>query len=140
MFSKTNLVSTLVTTVWGFLGGYLLWGIIGDPMLADHLGSATGVMREEPDFVHLILGCLVVGFAFSTTYSKWARGHHSLSEGAQFGLWIGLILGLGSGLIDYSTGNILDIVGTLMNSVIYIVHFVIMGILASLVYSKMSST
>jgi len=36
MFSKTNLISTLATAVWGFLGGYLIWGLILDPFNADH--------------------------------------------------------------------------------------------------------
>jgi hypothetical protein len=31
MFSKSNLISTLVTAIWGFFGGWLLWGIIGGP-------------------------------------------------------------------------------------------------------------
>ena len=85
-----------------------------------------------------ILGCVIVGFAFSTMYSKWSRGHHSISEGAQFGIWLGVLMGLGSGLIDFATANLLDISGTLINAVIYIVHFAIMGVVASLVYSKFS--
>ena len=138
MFSRTNLISTLATAVWGFLGGYLLWGLIGDPILKNHM-NISELMRETPDMVILGLGCLVVGFAFSTIFSKWARGHHSLAEGASFGLWIGILLGLGEGLIDFSTANMLDMTGTLINTVIYIVHFVVMGIIASLVYDKFAS-
>ncbi len=140
MFSKTNLVSTLVAGLWGFFGGYLLWGIIGDPMLVDYMGTATGVMKETPDFAHLALGCLIAALAFSSVYSKWARGAHSASQGMQFGVWIGVLLGLGSGLIDFATANILDLSGTLINAVIYVVHFAVMGVLVSLVYNKMSSS
>ncbi|WP_303318275.1 hypothetical protein Q4Q34_10775 [Flavivirga abyssicola] len=135
MFSKTNLISTIITTIWGFLGGWLLWGIIGDPMLADHTFS-SGLMKEAPDMALLFIGCLVVGFAFSTMYSKWARGSHGISQGAQFGIWIGILIGLGSGLIDYSTSNLLDLSGTIINAAIYIVHYAVMGILASLIYGK----
>ena len=138
MFSKTNLISTLVTTIWGFFGGYLLWGLIGDPILKDHAVSA-GLMKDPPDFMHLIIGCLIVGFAFSTMYSKWARGTHNSSQGAQFGIWLGILIGLGSGLIDFSTANLLDLSGTFINAVIYIVHFAIMGVLASIVYSKIKT-
>ncbi|TGV04159.1 hypothetical protein [Flavivirga rizhaonensis] len=135
MFSKTNLISTIITTIWGFLGGWLLWGIIGDPMLADHTVS-SGLMKEVPDMALLTIGCLVVGFAFSTMYSKWARGSHGIFQGVQFGIWIGILIGLGSGLIDYSTSNLLDLSGTIINAAIYIVHYSIMGILASLIYGK----
>ena len=138
MFSKTNLISTIVTTLWAFLGGYLLWDTIGGSLMSEH-ETIVGLLKAEPDFLHLVLGCLVTAFVFCTVYSKWARGHHSLSEGAQFGLWIGLLMGVGSGLINYATSNMMDISGTMINAVLYIVYFVIMGILTSLVYGKMSS-
>ena len=138
MFSKTNLISTLVATLWGFFGGWILWGMIGDPILAEHV-STTSIMKEMPDFPILVIGCLIVGFAFSTTYSKWARSTHGVSNGAQFGIWLGILVGLGGGLIDHSTSNILDLAGTIINSIIYIIHFAIMGILVSLVYGKFNS-
>lgn len=135
MFSKTNLISTLVTGLWAFLGGWLLWGMLGDPLLKDHVVT-PGIMKPEPDMVHLIIGCFVMAFAFSTIYSKWARGHHSVSQGLQYGLWLGILSGLGEGLIDYSTANLVDITGTFINAVIYIVFYGIMGALASVIYGK----
>jgi len=81
MFSKTNLISTIVAALWGFFGGWLLWGMIGDPMLVDHTLTA-GLMKEMPDMTVLAVGCLIVGFAFSAMYSKWARGAHGTSQGA----------------------------------------------------------
>jgi len=137
MFSKTNLISTLITGLWAFFGGYLLWGFIGEPLLADHM--MPGLMKDPPDFLHLALGCLIMAFAFSVIYSKWARGAHSISQGIQFGIWLGILIGLGSGLIDYATGNMDDITGTLGNAVIYIVFFAVMGALVSLIYSKIKS-
>ncbi|MFG6685717.1 hypothetical protein ACGK9U_03985 [Mariniflexile sp. HNIBRBA6329] len=138
MFSKSNLISTLVTTLWGFLGGWLIWGIIGDPILKEHISNAD-LMKEMPDMPLLALGCLIVGFAFSTMYSKWANSTHSAAIGATFGIWLGILTGLGDGLIDHATANIIDLSGTLINAVLYIIHFAIMGVLASLVYNKFSS-
>lgn len=140
MFSKKNLISTLVTAIWAFLGGYLLWGILGDPFLMEHLGSGAGTMQETPDFLYLIIGCVILACAFSTIYSKWGRDSYSATNGAQFGIWLGILLGFGSGIIDYATANILDMTGTLVNGVIYIVFFIVMGVLAGLVYSKMASS
>lgn len=136
MFSKANIISTIVTTIWGFAGGYILWGLVGDPYLQDHLGSATGVMKEMPDMLYLVLGCLVQGFAFSTIYGKWANGTFNAANGLNFGLWTAIIIGIGGGLIEFATGNILDMTGTVANAVIYIIFFVVMGALAGLVYKK----
>ena len=139
MFSKTNLISTVVTALWAFLGGYLLWGVLALSYLSDHLGTATGTMKETPDFLVLAFGCLVVGFAFSSLYGKWARGAHSASQGAQFGNWVGILIGFGGGVIDFATSNLLDMSGTFVNAIIYIIYFIIMGILASMVYKKVGA-
>lgn len=136
MSSKTNLIAYLSAALWAYFGGFLLWGIIGDPLLIDHLGSATGVMKDMPDHTHLVLGCLILAIAFTIIYSKWARGHHSASEGAQFGLLMGILTGFGSGMIDFSTTNILAFSGFLINALIYIVYYVIMGVILSMVYKK----
>jgi hypothetical protein len=138
MFSKSNLISTVVTALWGFFGGWLIWGIIGDSILKEHISTAN-LMKEMPDMPLLALGCLIVGFAFSTIYSKWANGTHSVTIGATFGIWLGILIGLGDGLIDNATANIIDLPGTLIDAVLHIIHFIILGILASLVYSKFGS-
>ena len=140
MFSKANIISSIVTTIWGFAGGYLLWGLIGDPLLADHMGSATGLMKDPPDMVHLGIGTLIQGFAFSALYGKWANGTFSAANGLNFGLWFAILVGLGAGLINFATSNMLDITGTFMNALIYAVFFIVMGALAGLVYKKASGS
>ena len=139
MFSKTNIIATIVNAIWAFAGGYLLWGIIADPYLSTQT-KLSGVMKEAPDFMWLAIGCLIMAFAFSTIYSKWARGAHSNSQGIQFGAWLGLLIGGGSGIIDYATANIMGLKGTAVNAVVYIVFFAVMGLLASLIYSKVKTT
>ncbi|MBT8253418.1 MAG: hypothetical protein KJN68_05550 [Bacteroidia bacterium] len=138
MFSRTNLLATLAATIWGVLGGFLLWGIIADPILNDYMGTATGVMRETPDFLYVVLGSLFTAFAFSTIYSKWARGKHSLSNGAKYGLWMGIFVGFGDRLIEFGVSNLLDITGTVFNGIIYVIFFLVMGLIVSLVYGKLS--
>ena len=137
MFSKQNLISTVVTFLWAFFGGFLLWGILLDPFLMEHLGSATGVPKTDPDYLHLVIGCLINGFAFSTIYGKLTAAH-SIAKGIKLGLWIGILIGFGNGLIDLSTTNIMDLTGTLVNGLTYIVYFIVMGALASIVYKKTS--
>ena len=139
MFSKANIISTIVATVWGVAGGYLLWGVVGDPLLMDHLGSASGVMKEMPDMLHLTLGCLIQGLIFSAIYGKWANGTYGASNGLTYGALVGILVGFGGGLINFATGNMLDLTGTLLNGVIYIVFFAVMGALAGLVYQKFAN-
>lgn len=138
MFSKSNLISILVTAIWAFFGGFLLWGILADSYLSNHMGSANITMMEVPDYTHLIIGCVVLAIAFSTIYSKWSNNSHSILQGVEFGFWIGILIGFGIVLIDFSTVGVLDIKGSLVNGLIYVVHFVVMGVLASIVYSKTS--
>ncbi len=140
MFSKSNLISTLVTALWAYFGGYLVWVIIATPLMEGHNGTATGVWKEAPDTLHLIIGCIVLAFAFSTIYSKWASGSHALSNGAQFGLWIAVLLGLGIGMIDLSISNVTDLTGMFIGAGLSVVFYAVMGVLASLVYGKLSSS
>lgn len=140
MFTKTNIISALVAAVWGYLGGWLLWGIIVDPILTEHSGMATSVMREMPDMVHLVIGCLIVGLVFATIYSKWGSSGYGASSGMQYGVWIGLLLGLGEGMVNFAVMDILDITGTLINAGTYVVFYAVMGLLVGLVYGKMTKT
>jgi len=141
MFSKTNLISTIIVALWAFLGGFLIWAVIIDPFLVDHLGTATGVMKDQDDIImlYVALGSLIVGLAMSTLYSKWANGSHSMGQGANFGSCVGIIVGFGDRLVEYGVANVLDLTGTLVNGIAYVVFFSVMGILASIVYAKLES-
>lgn len=135
MFSKSNLLSTLVAAVWSLLGGWLLWGIVADPILAEHL-TTEGIMKETPDFMYLTIGCIIQGFILSTIYGRWGNGIYGASTGLKFGFWIGLLGGFGEGFINFATSNMLDLQGTLINAVVYIVFYAIMGLLIGFVYQK----
>jgi hypothetical protein len=50
MFTKTNLISTIVAAIWSLMGGYLLWEILAEKFMSNHMGPATGVLKENPDF------------------------------------------------------------------------------------------
>jgi len=49
-------------------GGFLLWAVLAENFMDNHMGMATGVMKENSDFSILALGCLVQGFAFSDIF------------------------------------------------------------------------
>lgn len=139
MFSKANLVSTLVTAIWGYFGGWLIWGMLVDPILTEHTSAAaSGIMREMPDMVHLIIGCLIVGFFLSSIYNKWGSTNYGPSGGFTFGIMIGVLMGFGEGMVNFAVMDMMDLTGTLINAITYAVFYGIMGLLAGLVYSKVS--
>jgi hypothetical protein len=108
----------------------LLWGYLGSSLFSTP-NSNTG------DLPHVIIACVISAFAVSTIYSKWAGGDYSLSRGATYGLWIGIMIGFGERWYDYAyqmyTSTLND---AIINGVLNIVFAVILGILISLVYEK----
>lgn len=136
MFTKTNLISTIVTAIWGFMGGYLLWGVLADSFLNSHLGTAAGVAKDVPEWGLLALGCLIQAFAFSSIFRHWGESRYTTSDGMKYGILIGVLVGLGNELINHATTNVLDLTGALVNGLIYIVFYAIMGFLAGLIYNK----
>jgi len=130
MFSKTNLISTVVGTIWAYVSGLLLWNYLGASLFSNP-SSNPG------DTLHVIIACVISAFAISTIYSKWAGGDHSLTKGATYGLWIGILIGFGERWYDYAfqmyTATLNDaIIGGVMN-LVYGVGF---GVLISMVYGK----
>ncbi|HMB99607.1 MAG TPA: hypothetical protein VKN14_01080 [Flavobacteriaceae bacterium] len=130
MFSKTNLISTLLGAIWLYFGGYFLWEVVGSSLFSSS-------QENNPEHLHLIIACLISAFAFSTIYSKLA-GSNSTSQGAQFGLWVGILIGFGERWFDlaFSMMNLND---TIVNGVLNLVVFVVLGIVVSLVSGKFAS-
>ena len=135
MFSKANIVSTVVTAIWGMGGGFLLWGILADPYFVDHV-LTPGLMKVDILPVYLALGCLIQAFGFSSIYRKFGASNYGSASGLNMGLLVGIMIGAGEKLIDYATANMLDLQGTLVNFIVYIVFFGITGLLAGIVYKK----
>jgi len=139
MFSKTNLISTIVGAIWSYVGGWLLWSKLGASLFEGHEGTATGLWKETPDVVHNIIAGVIVAFALSTIYSKLSTTAHSISHGATFGLLVGLFIGFGERWYDFAFANMMDMTGSIINGVLNLVFYCIMGILISVVYDKVKS-
>ncbi|MDT0606696.1 hypothetical protein [Croceitalea rosinachiae] len=136
MFSKSNLLATLTGGVAMFVLGYVLWGMLGETLNGDNV--LNNVMKVEPDFIHLFFGCLISAFAMSTIYGKWARGHHSAKEGAEFGIWVGVFVGVGMGLIFFATSTMMNFTGHLIDAVLNIIYYLVIGIIIALIYKATS--
>ena len=134
MFSKSNLLATLVGGVVMFFLGYLIWGVATADFFEEH--AIVNIMKEVPNLGLIALGNIVGAFVLSSLYSKWARGHHSLGEGFQFGAWVGAFVGISMGLVMYATSNWMDSTGHIAEAIIDIIYYGIVGAVIALVYQK----
>lgn len=134
MFSKSNLLATLAGAIVMFFLGYLIWGMATVEFFEEH--TLVNVMKEVPNMGLIALANLIAVFALSTLYSKWARGHHSIGQGFQYGAWIGVFVGIGMGLLQYATTNFMDMTAYVVEAVIDIIFYGIIGIVISVVYQK----
>lgn len=134
MFSKSNLIATLVAAIVMFFLGYLIWGIATVDFFEEH--TIINSMKEVPNLGLIALGNLVAAFVLSSLYSKWARGHYSVSGGFQFGAWIGVFVGIGMGLVWYATAEWMDLTGHVAEAIIDIVYYGIIGAVIALIYQK----
>lgn len=132
MFTKQNLLATLAGFVVMFLLGYAIWGVATVDFYESH--TLTNILKDPPDMLFIVLGNLIAAFALSSLYGKWARGVHSFSEGFQFGAWIGIFMGLGMGLLWYGIWELMDITAHLVEAVLDIVYYGIIGAVIAIVY------
>jgi hypothetical protein len=139
MFSKPNIISTLIATIWAYMGGYLLWDVIGGPLLKDHKGSAMNVEKFEPDMLLMLAACAITAFAFSTIYGKVTSKKHSVGSGISYGFLISLF-GISYAMINYSMTNLMDASGALYDSVLNVIYYLIMGAIVGIVYRSFDSS
>ncbi len=132
MFSKQHLLATVVATVTMFILGYLIWGVATVDYFEGH--TVNNVMKDPPLFPWIIAGNLIASFALCVIYGKWARGYHSMGGGFQFGIWVGILVGLGTGLVWYATTEMMDLQGHLVSAVLDIVYYGIVGMVIGLMF------
>jgi ABC-type amino acid transport system permease subunit len=135
MFSKSNLLATIVGAIFLFIGGYLIWGVLTVDFFAQHVGSATGVSKE-PDMLFIAIGCIIEAFFLSTIYGKWANSIHSAKEGFVFGAFIGAFFGFGEGMIWYGTTNLSDLTGVLTSGLLNTIFVGIAGVIVAMIYKS----
>ena len=141
MLSKSRILSTLGGFIFIFLGPWMFYTFIANSFF-ENQKTAVGknLMRpdDQMDMILLTLGCLILAYAFSTLYSKWARGAHNFGQGFEFGAWLGVFTGLGDGLIMYATSNMMSLTGHIADGIWWIVWLGITGGVVSLIYRKTS--
>jgi hypothetical protein len=97
-----------------------------------------GIMREQFNFLFIVLGYIVLAFLMSLIYPIGYKGGSLVKEGLRFGVLIGLVVWLTANLTLHGVLNN-TLASTLVDSVWHIVEQGIGGIVIALVYGKSSA-
>ncbi len=137
MFSKQNLLATLAGFLVMFFLGYAIWGYATADFFEGH--TINSFMKDPVDMVFVALSNLLGVFALSTIYGKWSHGNYGANSGFGYGIWIGIFVGLGINLLTYATTEMLDLTGHLVEAVIDIIFYGVVGAAIGLVYKATAS-
>lgn len=119
--SNRFVLAALAGGVVMFLAGGVLYGVVTASFFAANQGSAVGVMKDAPDYVHLALGQLVLGVYLAVVMNKWARVG-GVADGLKIGAISGLMIALGYDLTQFGTTNMANITATLVDPLISMVQ------------------
>ncbi len=109
-----------------FLLGWVIYGMLLKDAMAGWAGSDPISMKETPDFLHLIIGNMFIGFFLSYVFTKWA-GVKSLMGGLMAGATIGLFVTAGFDFTFFATSNAFNFTGVIMDTITGTVMFGLTG-------------
>ncbi|MEJ2583865.1 MAG: hypothetical protein P8Z38_02110 [Robiginitalea sp.] len=134
MFSKQNLLAALGGGILMFILGYLIWVLATAYFFEAH--SLMDFMKDEQEvnMPLILVGNILAAFGISSLYGKWARGYHSFGDGFIFGAWVGFIFGVGYGLVQMGTANMMDSMGHAVEALLEIGYLGITGGVIALIY------
>ncbi len=105
-------------------------------LLADfYRAQAQAVAREEPNYVFVFVGLLILYFLMALIYPIGYKGGSPLKEGFRFGALIGLIWVLPISVVDHGLHN-LPLTLVIVDSAWHVVQEGIGGIVIALVYGR----
>ena len=126
MNTNKVLLATLGGGVVFFLLGFLFYVALFGSFFEANQGSATGVMKENPMFIGIIIANLITAFLLAYIFNRWA-GISTFTTGAAAGVIIVGLMTLSFDLMMYSTSNIFNLNGALLDVVIMVVIGAITG-------------
>lgn len=97
MSTQKFVLATVAGGVTLFALGGIFYGMLLMDFFLANSGTATGAMKETPDWFHLVLGELVFAALLTTVLGKWAQvsgAAQGFTVGATFGVLLSVALGL----------------------------------------------
>lgn len=128
MFNKKLLIGTLIAFLFIFILDYLWYGLL----MGDFFTRVPGVDRDMPLFPFLILGTLIMAYAFCALYVKGFDVNKPLvSQGISHGVLVCLLMFIPIGMIVYGVQEHAPLSEYLVDIVFRIVQFVVLGIIVA---------
>ena len=126
MSTKKLLVGTLIAFVFIFLLDYLWYGVL----MNDFFTRVPEVDREMPLFPWLILGTLIMAYAFCRLYLKGRTSDATVNaQGIQHGILVVLLVFVPMALIRYGVQSHAALSEYLIDLVFRVVQFIVLGII-----------
>ena len=97
------LIASIAGAVVLFVGGYVLYELLLGGFFEANMGSATGVIKESPDFLWIVVGQLAAGGVLATALG-W-KGATDVAGGAQAGVKLGALIAAAFGFVALGAMN-----------------------------------
>ena len=97
------LIASIAGAVVLFVGGYVLYELLLGGFFEANMGSATGVIKESPEFLWIAVGQLAGGGVLATALG-W-KGTTDVAGGAQAGAKLGALIAATFGFVALGAMN-----------------------------------
>jgi len=97
------LIASIAGAVVLFVGGYVLYELLLGGFFAANMGTATGVIKESPEFLWIAVGQLAGGGVLATALG-W-KGATDVAGGAQAGAKLGALIAAAFGFVMLGAMN-----------------------------------
>ncbi|WP_419950185.1 hypothetical protein [Candidatus Palauibacter sp.] len=110
------LIASIAGAVVLFVGGYVLYELLLGGFMEANMGSATGVMKEAPNFLWIAVGQLASGGVLATVLG-W-KGATNAGDGGKAGAQLGALLAVAFGFVMLGTMNITTLTWAVVDIVV----------------------
>ena len=138
MFTKSNLLGTLVGAVASFGLTVLFFGLLLGSFLDKYHYDIGGLHKDEPSDLLVYLPMILMGFILSTIYGKFKKENHSFMGGFEIGAWVSAFFFLGMNIFYNNNLNHIELTGLIIGGVVGVIMYGIVGGLIALVYKATS--
>ncbi|MFV1988001.1 MAG: hypothetical protein ACC682_12030 [Gemmatimonadota bacterium] len=132
--NKNFMIATLVGAVVLFIVGYLLYGLALAGFYETNVGSATGVMKETPEWLWLILS-MVAYAAVLTLILGWA-GAKDPAGGFRIAAIVGLLFSASVDFGQYSMMNLMNLTVMFVDPFVGAIHAGVGGAVIGMMLGK----
>jgi len=126
---KKIIIGGLAGTVALFLLGWLVYGVVLKSYF--DANSLTGVYREVPDFLPLVLGHLAMGFLLAIILGQWVNVT-SMAQGIRVAFIAGFLFTFGVDFIMLGASNISNLQATFVDVIAGSVMYAIAGAIVTM--------